>query len=169
MKFLGNILWLIFGGLECALGYFTASLALMITIVGIPFGVETLKLGGLSLGVADIQDRPAVPVAFRCQGDSYEQAAGLYPGAAEHHLVHLRRVAGMDFPCILRDSAVHHYHRYSLGKAAFQDGRAGSASVRTQGAGGSVILAYEKTLVSSGQYMALLPGYPGAGIRRVYP
>ena len=49
MKFLGNILWLIFGGLECALGYFTASVALMVTIVGIPFGLETLKLGLLCL------------------------------------------------------------------------------------------------------------------------
>ena len=49
MKFLGNILWLICGGLECALGYFTASVALMVTIVGIPFGLETLKLGLLCL------------------------------------------------------------------------------------------------------------------------
>ena len=49
MKVLGNIIWLIFGGLECALGYFSASVALMVTIVGIPFGIETLKLGLLSL------------------------------------------------------------------------------------------------------------------------
>ena len=49
MKFLGNLLWLIFGGLECALGYFAGSLALMVTIIGIPLGIQTLKLGILCL------------------------------------------------------------------------------------------------------------------------
>ena len=49
MKLLGNILWLLFGGLECALGYFAGSLALMITIIGIPFGIQTFKLGILCL------------------------------------------------------------------------------------------------------------------------
>ncbi len=33
MKILGNIIWLIFGGLEAAIGYFTGSVALMITIM----------------------------------------------------------------------------------------------------------------------------------------
>lgn len=49
MKFLGNILWLIFGGIIIALEYFIASFLLMITIVGIPFGVQTMKLGMLAL------------------------------------------------------------------------------------------------------------------------
>ena len=49
MKVLGNILWLVFGGLECALGYFAGSLALMITIIGIPLGIQTFKLGLLCL------------------------------------------------------------------------------------------------------------------------
>ena len=49
MKLLGNILWLLFGVLECALGYFAGSLALMITIIGIPFGIQTFKLGILCL------------------------------------------------------------------------------------------------------------------------
>lgn len=49
MKFLGNILWLVFGGLECALGYFAGSFALIVTIIGIPFGIQTLKLGLLCL------------------------------------------------------------------------------------------------------------------------
>ena len=38
MKFLGNIIWLIFGGLHTAIEYFIAGLVLMITIIGIPFG-----------------------------------------------------------------------------------------------------------------------------------
>lgn len=49
MKILGNILWWLFGGLESAIGYFTGSLALCCTIVGIPFGLQTFKLGLLCL------------------------------------------------------------------------------------------------------------------------
>ena len=49
MKFIGNILWLVFGGLECAIGYFTGALALFVTIIGIPFGVQIFNLGVLCL------------------------------------------------------------------------------------------------------------------------
>jgi uncharacterized membrane protein YccF (DUF307 family) len=44
MKIIGNILWLIFGGLECALGYFSGSIALILTIIGIPLGIQTFNL-----------------------------------------------------------------------------------------------------------------------------
>jgi len=46
---LGNIIWIIFGGLETAIEYFIGSVVLMITIIGIPFGLQTLKLGVLTL------------------------------------------------------------------------------------------------------------------------
>lgn len=49
MKILGNIVWLIFGGIIIAVEYFIGSLILMITIVGIPFGLQTLKMGSLSI------------------------------------------------------------------------------------------------------------------------
>jgi uncharacterized membrane protein YccF (DUF307 family) len=49
MKFIGNIIWLLFGGLITAAGYVISSLLLMITIIGIPFGLQTLKLALLSL------------------------------------------------------------------------------------------------------------------------
>lgn len=49
MRILGNIIWWIFGGLEAAIGYFTGSLALAITIIGIPAAVQTFKLGLLCL------------------------------------------------------------------------------------------------------------------------
>jgi len=45
----GNILWIIFGGVFIALQYFVSSILLMITIIGIPFGIQTLKLGVLAL------------------------------------------------------------------------------------------------------------------------
>jgi len=42
---IGNILWLIFGGLLSGLGYILGGLLLCLTIVGIPFGVQAMKLG----------------------------------------------------------------------------------------------------------------------------
>ena len=49
MRLIGNLLWWLFGGLEAAIGYFTASLALAITIIGIPVALQTLKIGLLCL------------------------------------------------------------------------------------------------------------------------
>lgn len=49
MKILGNIIWLIFGGIVIAIEYFIGSLALIITIIGIPFGIQTLKMGALAI------------------------------------------------------------------------------------------------------------------------
>ena len=49
MKILGNIIWLLFGGILIALEYCIASLLMMITIVGIPFGIQTMKLAVLAL------------------------------------------------------------------------------------------------------------------------
>ena len=44
-----NFLWLIFGGILTAIEYLVASLLMMITIIGIPFGMQTLKLATLAL------------------------------------------------------------------------------------------------------------------------
>lgn len=49
MKIIGNIIWLIFGGFAVAIEYFVSSIAMMLTIIGIPFGLQTLKLGVLAL------------------------------------------------------------------------------------------------------------------------
>lgn len=49
MKTIGNIIWVIFGGLEIAIEYFISGVALMITIIGIPFGLQSMKLGVLAL------------------------------------------------------------------------------------------------------------------------
>lgn len=49
MKLLGNIIWLVFGGIVIALEYFISSVLLMITIVGIPFGIQTMKLAVFAL------------------------------------------------------------------------------------------------------------------------
>ncbi|MCR4765011.1 MAG: YccF domain-containing protein [Bacteroidaceae bacterium] len=49
MNILGNIFWLILGGLETAFQYFIAGLFLCVTIFGIPFGMQAIKLGALML------------------------------------------------------------------------------------------------------------------------
>lgn len=45
MSFLGNLIWLIFGGLLTGLGYILGGLLMCVTIVGIPFGLQSINLG----------------------------------------------------------------------------------------------------------------------------
>ncbi|HHQ48831.1 MAG TPA: YccF domain-containing protein [Acidobacteria bacterium] len=45
MSLLGNILWLIFGGFLSGLGYIVGGVLLCITIIGIPFGLQAIRLG----------------------------------------------------------------------------------------------------------------------------
>ena len=44
-----NLLWLLLGGIFTAVEYLISSLLMMLTIIGIPFGMQTLKLAGLAL------------------------------------------------------------------------------------------------------------------------
>ncbi len=48
MNLLGNFIWLVFGGFIIALEYLVSSFLLMLTIIGIPFGFQTLKLASLA-------------------------------------------------------------------------------------------------------------------------
>lgn len=45
MSLLGNLLWLIFGGLLSGLGYILAGLLMCLTVVGIPFGLMSMRIG----------------------------------------------------------------------------------------------------------------------------
>ena len=49
MNFLGNLLWILLGGLFVSLYYVIIGLAFCITIIGIPFGVQLFKIAGLAL------------------------------------------------------------------------------------------------------------------------
>lgn len=49
MNLLGNLIWLIFGGLAAALGYIVGGFVLCLTIVGIPWGLQCFKLAGVVL------------------------------------------------------------------------------------------------------------------------
>lgn len=49
MNVLLNLIWVIFGGLMIAIEYVVSSVAMMLTIIGIPFGLQTLKLAIVAL------------------------------------------------------------------------------------------------------------------------
>ena len=49
MSLLMNILWILLGGICIAVEYIVASIGMMVTIIGIPFGLQTLKLSLLAL------------------------------------------------------------------------------------------------------------------------
>lgn len=45
MSLLGNIIWLIFGGFLAGIGYILGGILACLTIIGIPFGQQAIKLG----------------------------------------------------------------------------------------------------------------------------
>ncbi|MBN9298574.1 MAG: YccF domain-containing protein [Filimonas sp.] len=49
MNFIGNLIWLIFGGLASALGYVFGGLVLCITVVGMPWGLQCFKVASMVL------------------------------------------------------------------------------------------------------------------------
>ena len=49
MRVLGNILWIILGGLAIAIGWALVGLILCISIIGIPFGMQSFKMAKLAL------------------------------------------------------------------------------------------------------------------------
>ena len=49
MRVLGNILWIILGGLAIAIGWALVGLILCISIIGIPFGKQYFKFAKLAL------------------------------------------------------------------------------------------------------------------------
>lgn len=44
-----NIIWFLFGGVMIAIEYAVSSLLMMLTIIGFPFGLQTLKLAAVAL------------------------------------------------------------------------------------------------------------------------
>ena len=45
----GNIIWFVFAGVWLAIGHVISALACFLTIIGIPFGIQHLKLAGIAL------------------------------------------------------------------------------------------------------------------------
>ncbi len=49
LRLIGNVIWIVFGGFLLALEYLVAGLILCLTIIGIPFGLQAMKLGMLAI------------------------------------------------------------------------------------------------------------------------
>ena len=116
MNLLLNIIWLICGGFLICVEYIVSSLLLMITIVGIPFGFQTLKLSMLALCPFGREIRS-------CPGDGgclsvLMNIIWILVGGIWISLSHLA------FGVLL----LHHCHRHSIRTATFQAGGLGTYS-----------------------------------------
>lgn len=49
LGFIGNVIWFVLAGVWLAIGHLLAAVANFITIIGIPFALQHLKLAGLAL------------------------------------------------------------------------------------------------------------------------
>lgn len=70
MKLIGNLIWLVFGGLVAAIIWFLVGLLLCVTIIGIPFGLQFFKFSQLVLWpfgrdvVTDFGDHPIMNIIW---------------------------------------------------------------------------------------------------------
>lgn len=108
MKILGNIIWVLFGGFFIALEYFVSSIGLFITIIGIPFGIQTLKLGVLALWPFGSQVVD-IPQSSGCLS-FLMNVIWFFIGGVWIFLSHL----------LFGGNLLHHHHRYPLRYATFQ-------------------------------------------------
>lgn len=69
MKTLLNLIWLVFGGLVLALGYFVAGILCCLLVVTIPWGIASFRIGAYALWpfgrtVVDRHERVGVPTVL---------------------------------------------------------------------------------------------------------
>jgi uncharacterized membrane protein YccF (DUF307 family) len=66
-----NILWVLFSGVWLFLGYVLAGILMFITIIGIPFGIQSFKLAAFALWPFGrvVVTRPDRPEALSCVGN----------------------------------------------------------------------------------------------------
>ena len=115
MRLIGNILWLILGGLLLAASWAIIGLVLCITIVGIPLGIQAFKMAGLTL------------TPF---GKTVEYGGGV--GSVLINIIWFV-LAGlwMAIGYILAGLAeLRHHHRYSVRYPVVQDGQISAMAVR---------------------------------------
>ncbi|MDV7357083.1 YccF domain-containing protein [Rhodococcus sp. NPDC019627] len=87
MRLLLNIIWLIFGGLWLALGYFVAGILCCILIITIPFGIASFRVGVYALWPfgKTVVDKPTAGVASLIGNVIWFIIAGLWLAIA--HIV----------------------------------------------------------------------------------
>lgn len=86
MKTLGNIIWVLFGGFLIAVEYIVSSVLMMLTIIGIPFGLQTIKLAQVALWPfgADVVSDPSTSGCLNLLMDVIWWIVGGIPIALTH-------------------------------------------------------------------------------------
>lgn len=68
----GNVLWFLLAGLWLAIGHLVSAVACFVTIIGIPFALQHLKLAGISLApIGKVVVTAEEAVAARARNPSY--------------------------------------------------------------------------------------------------
>ena len=122
MRLLGNILWLLLGGLFLAAGWAIIGLVLCVTIIGIPLGIQAFKMAGLTLtpfgktvvyggGVGSV----LINIVWFVLANSGGFAAA---GIVDDARLRVRRTAEL-----------HYHHRHSVWHPVVQDGQTGAVAV----------------------------------------
>ncbi|GGK25463.1 YccF domain-containing protein [Aliivibrio fischeri] len=72
LGFIGNVLWFIFAGFWLALGHVMSAVACFVTIIGIPFAIQHLKLAAISIAPIGqtIVDKEVAAAARRVNGEA---------------------------------------------------------------------------------------------------
>lgn len=117
MKTLGNIIWVLFGGIFIAIEYLLGSVALMVTIIGIPFGLQSLKLAELALW------------PFGRKVKQRESASGCLSVLMNVIWFFVRNTHRID-TSPFRHPLLHHHHRHPFWEPALQADEAGVYSFR---------------------------------------
>ena len=58
LGFIGNVIWFLLAGWWLAIGHLTSALACFLTIIGIPFGIQHIKLALIALAPIGLQVVP---------------------------------------------------------------------------------------------------------------
>ena len=114
MKFIGNILWLLLGGVLISFYYAVVGLLFCLTIIGIPFGLQLFKMAGVAL---------------------WPFGHNIIPGANDTGCLsilmdYLRWHRNRHSARVVRHHILHHHHRHPVRPAALQDGPSGTGPVR---------------------------------------
>ncbi len=68
----GNVLWFVLAGLWLAIGHLVSAVACFVTIIGIPFALQHLKLAGISLApIGKVVVTAEEAIAARARNPSY--------------------------------------------------------------------------------------------------
>ncbi|MDD9173957.1 YccF domain-containing protein [Aliivibrio finisterrensis] len=72
LGFIGNVLWFIFAGFWLAIGHVMSAVACFVTIIGIPFAIQHLKLAVISIAPIGqtIVDKEVAAAARRANADA---------------------------------------------------------------------------------------------------